>query len=257
MLKSQFVVTWPMILAMLVTGQLSLVLQGSGFAGILDDEGAVGDLRLQDLPGAFEEQEGIVVGGCAGIQVQRVAGAGGLVDQVLGLGGAYGIAVEGDVVVDGIGAQDQAVIGDDLDAGLLGFFGGGRGGSAVLRGEDQDLDALGQQRFDVGLLLGGIALAEENLDGHACGAEQVLKAGLVLNPAGLILGGEHDADYRCAACSRSGGFGRGSCSITASGGSCRGCGCRGGACRNHAGHHRDGNDQQEGAKKLVLHRNLQ
>ena len=85
-LKSQLVVTWPMILALLVAGQGGLVLQGHGFAGVLDHEGAIGDLGLQHVPGAFEEQEGVVVGGSTGIQVQRVAGAGGVVDQVLGLG---------------------------------------------------------------------------------------------------------------------------------------------------------------------------
>ena len=60
-------------LAHLVAGQFSLVLQANRFAGVLDDEGAISDLGLQHVPGAFEEQEGVVVGGSAGIQVQRVA----------------------------------------------------------------------------------------------------------------------------------------------------------------------------------------
>ena len=79
---------------------MALSCRADGFAGVLDHEGAVGDLGLQDVPGALEEQEGVVVGGGARVQVQRVAGAGGLVDQVLGLGCAHGDAVEGHVVVD-------------------------------------------------------------------------------------------------------------------------------------------------------------
>ncbi len=151
-------------LAHLVAGQGGLVLQGNRFAGVLDDEGAIGDLGLQDIPGAFEEQEGVVVGGSAGIQVQRVAGAGGLVDQVLSLGFAHRNAVEGDVVVDGIGVADQAVIGDDLDAGSPGFFSSSGSSGAVLRADDEDFDALGDQGFNVGFFLGGVTLAEEDLD---------------------------------------------------------------------------------------------
>ncbi len=117
-------------LAHLVAGQGRLVLQGYRFAGVLDHEGAIGDLGLQHVPGAFEEQEGVVVGGRAGIQVQRVAGAGGLVDQVLRLGFAHRDAVEGDIVIDCLGVADQAVVGDHLDAGVPGFLGGSSSGSA-------------------------------------------------------------------------------------------------------------------------------
>ena len=74
-------------------------------------------LGCSTSPGAFEEQEGVVVGGGAGIQVQRVAGAGGVVDQVLGLSFADRDAVEGHVVVDCVRVEDQAVVGDHLDAG--------------------------------------------------------------------------------------------------------------------------------------------
>ena len=44
-----------------VAGQSGLFLQGNRFAGVLDDEGAISDLGLQDVPGAFEEEEGVVI----------------------------------------------------------------------------------------------------------------------------------------------------------------------------------------------------
>ena len=65
MLTSQLVVTWPMILALLVAGQGGLALQGHGQARVPDHERAVGDPGLELLPGAFEEGEGVVVGGRA------------------------------------------------------------------------------------------------------------------------------------------------------------------------------------------------
>ena len=77
---------------------------------------------------------------------------------------AHGDAVEGHVVVDRVGVADQAVVGDDLDASLPGCFSGGGGGGAVLRADDQDFDALGDQGFDVGFFLGGITLAEQDFD---------------------------------------------------------------------------------------------
>ena len=122
----------------------------------------------------------------------------GLVDQVLGLLRAHGDAVEGHVVVDGVGVADQAVVGDDLDAGLAGFVSGGGGSGAVLRADDEDFDALGDQRFDVLFFLGGRALAEEDFDFVSGGFQRVLEAGLVLDPARLILGRQDDADRQFA-----------------------------------------------------------
>ena len=53
-----------------VAGQGRLVLESHSFGGVRDDEGAVSDLGLEDIPSAFEEEEGVVVGSCAGIQVE-------------------------------------------------------------------------------------------------------------------------------------------------------------------------------------------
>src|SRR4030095_2890289 len=40
----------------LIAAQLRLVLQTNRFAGILDHEGAIRNLRLENFPGAFKEQ---------------------------------------------------------------------------------------------------------------------------------------------------------------------------------------------------------
>ncbi len=161
-----------MIAAFLVAGERGLVLEGDGLVGVPYDEGAVGDLGLEDAPGAGEEDEGVVVGGGAGVQVEVVALAGGLADEELTPRLAYGEAVEGHVVVDGVGAEDEAVIGDDLDACGAGLVGGGGGSGSVLRADYDYLGAGGDQRLDVGLLLGGVALGEEDL----VGMPAVLKA---------------------------------------------------------------------------------
>jgi hypothetical protein len=58
------------------------------------------DIGSVGQPGTASYSAGqfVVVGGGAGIEIERVILAGGLVDQVLSLGGAHGDAVEGDVV---------------------------------------------------------------------------------------------------------------------------------------------------------------
>ena len=111
---------------------------------------------------------------------------------------AHGDAVEGDVVVHGIGVADQAVIGDDLHAGLAGFFSSGGSGGAVLRADDEDFDALGDQSFNVRFFLGGITLAEEDLDIVTSGCQGILEAGLVLDPARFILGRQNDTNRQLA-----------------------------------------------------------
>ena len=116
----------------------SFVGQCFGFAGVLDDEGAISDLGLQHVPGAFEEDEGVVVGGGTSIEIERVAGAFGVVNQVLGLLGTNSQAVEGDVVIDGIGVTDQTVVGNDAYTSGFGCVGGGGSGRAILRGDDDE-----------------------------------------------------------------------------------------------------------------------
>ena len=61
---------------------------------------------------------------------------------------------------------------------------------------DDDLDSVGDQGFDVRLFLGGVALAEEDLDIVSGLGEGIAETGLVLGPALLILGRENDADLQ-------------------------------------------------------------
>ncbi len=220
-------------LAHLFAGQFGLVLQGHRLAGVDDVEGAVGDLGLQHVPGAFEEQEGVVVRGRTGVQVQRIAFPAGLVHQVLALGLAYCDAVKGDVVVHRIRLADQAVVGDHLHPGVVGGLGGCRGGGRVLRRDDDHLDALGDQVLHVGQLSGRVALAEQDLDVYAHLVERILETGLILDPAGFIPGRQDDANGEFAAGGRRlGGLRRFSC-------------CRFG--RFHGGSRRT--SRQEDAKK--------
>ena len=121
----------------------------------------------------------------------------------MSLGSAHGEAVEGDVVVHSLGVADQAVVGNDLDPGGARFLSGRGGGGAVLRADDQDFNALRDQSFDVGLFLGGIALAEEDLNFVTGGGKSVLEAGLILDPARFVLRGKYDADGQ-GACRRFG-----------------------------------------------------
>ena len=197
-------------LSFLVTGQRGIALEADSLAGVLDDEGAIGDLGLQDSPGALEEQEGVVVGGGTSIQIERISRAGGMIDQVLGLSSAYRNTVEGDIVVNRSGVEDQAVVGDDLDACCVGFVSGGSGSGTILRAYDEHFDTLSDQRFYVGFLCGGTALAEENLDGVTGGLEGIVEPGLVLNPSWLIFGRQNNTNReslrRCGCSSGSSGF---------------------------------------------------
>ena len=161
---------------------------------------------MEDVPGAFEEEEGVVVGGSAGVQVQGVAFTFSVVHQVLTLGGANRDGVEGDIVVDCVGVGDQAVVRDNLHAGSTGGFRGGGGSGAVMRADNQDFDTLGNQGFNVLLFLGGIALAEQDFHAVAGFLKSIFEAGFILDPAGFILGRQNNTD--CQFFASGGGFSR-------------------------------------------------
>ena len=101
------------------------------------------DERLKDLHRALEEERGVVVVGGAGEQLDVPRGglAAGLetVDQGLGLELADLVVVERRVVVDGRRVEQQTVVGDDRDAGVLGLLQRSGEGGAVDGGNDQDL----------------------------------------------------------------------------------------------------------------------
>ena len=168
-------------------------MQGFRFAGVLDHECAIGDLWLQHIPCTFEEQEGIVVRGSTRIEVQRVTGTSGIIDQVLCLGFTHGYTVERHIVIYSLGVEDQAIIGNNLDARGTSGFGSRGSGSTIVRGQDQDFDALGDQGLNIRLLHGGVALAEQDFDVITGGFECFAETGFVLDPARLVLGRQNDA----------------------------------------------------------------
>ena len=86
----------------------------------------------------------------------------GVLDQPFGHALAFLDEVgadEGDVVLAGLGQRlvDVAVEQDDRDAGLLGGHDGRDQRLLLARGEEDQVDALGDHRVDVGDLLGGRA----------------------------------------------------------------------------------------------------
>ena len=110
------------------------------------------------------------------------------------LSSAYCNAVEGHVVVHCLGVEDQPVIGDYLDTRIPGCLSSSSGGGAVMGGEDDNLDALGDQVFDVGSFLGRVALTEEDLDFVAGGFEGFPETSLILNPARFLFGRQNNAN---------------------------------------------------------------
>ena len=123
------------------------------------------DGRLQDFHLAFTQHFGVVVGGRAA--EQEVIALGRCVQHAAGLHLADLFVIERDVGVD-IGIEDQAIIGHDLDPGLLRFshrIGQHRG---VKRHDDDDIDTPGNKVFDLRnlLLLVGISRLHEDLGIH-------------------------------------------------------------------------------------------
>ena len=179
---------------LLIPGENGFLGEGGGLAGIADDEGSVGDLGLEHFPGAFEEEEGVVVGSGARIEVEVVAFAFGVLHEVIAPGHADLDGVERDIIVHGSRVADEAVIGDDFHARFVGFVRRGGRGRPVLRADDEDFYSLGDQGFYVGFFLCRIALAEEDFGADAGSLERVHEPCLVLDPAGFILRGQDDAD---------------------------------------------------------------
>ena len=108
----------------------------------------------------------------------------GVLDQPFGHALAFLDEVradEGDIVLAGLGERlvDVAVEQDDRDAGLLGGHDGRDQRLFLARGEEDQVDALGDHRVDVGDLLGGRA--------GGVGVDELVAelGGLVLHAVGL------------------------------------------------------------------------
>src|SRR5581483_135007 len=144
-----------------------------------------GDLAVEDGVSALFEEGGIVVGGRA---IDHDDGRIGLAAEGLQEGLALQFAdlfiVKGDVIVDSVGAFDEAVIGDDGD--VFGFrqIGDGSGGVRVHWVEDEHLGAVGESGFGLLLLCGGVLIGvgidEVVGDVKAEGLEFVFEIGQVL-----------------------------------------------------------------------------
>ena len=168
-----------------------------------DGEGSIVDLGLEHAHRAVEEDSGVVVIRRTGEQldvplVLVALALGEAVQQGLALQFADLEVVEREVVVDGLGVQDEAVVRDDDRAGLVSGLDLGRELRAVLGADDDDLGAVGDHRGDLVLLLGDRVAGRGVLDvGLVAGiletvGEQVAREHPVLR--GLV--GQCDADDR-------------------------------------------------------------
>ena len=183
-----------------VTGELSLVLQSLCLGRVLNHKGSVSNLGLEHAPGALEEDKRVVVGSRAGVQVQGDAVARrGVVYQILTLSRADRKAVECHIVINRVRTGDQPVISNNGHTGSLGRFNGSCGSSTVLRADNQHGNSLGDQRLNVCLFSRGRTLAEHDLVSESGIAQDGLKLCLILQPSGLILGRQHDANLNGSA----------------------------------------------------------
>ena len=119
---------------------------------------------------SFAEELGVVVGGCAvdaGDSLFWAAGLDAAGEEALHEEAALEFAdfdvVECEVVVERAVA-DEAVVGADGDAGGVGFLDGAGHGFAVVGGDDEDVDVLGEEGVAVFDLLDVVAVGGEDDD---------------------------------------------------------------------------------------------
>src|SRR6185312_3001514 len=114
------------------------------------------------------------------------------------------VVVEGRVVVDVLVAVDQAVIRDDLDAGLGGVVELVAQRGSIDRRDDQDLGALGDHVADLLHLLGDLVVTVLEVDLVAELLEVGLDGVAVLDPTLGGLRRHRDADERSLVVARAG-----------------------------------------------------
>ena len=105
-----------------------------------------------------------------------------MISQVLALGLTNPNAVKSDIEINCVRATDKPVVRDHLDPGRPDLLHRGHGGAGVLRGKDEYIDALGDQRFDIRFFDSGIALAEEHRNGIAGACKLVNQLAFILEP---------------------------------------------------------------------------
>ena len=143
---------------------LHVVLGRLGLPAIGELVSKDGDLTRVDLllqaglvPAHGQERRGIGVTRVA-LDKDVIAGGHGRQDGI-GLGLADAHVVEG--YVEDAGILDQAVIGDDRDARVVGDLDGRDGSVLVLRQKDEHVRAAVDRRLDIGLLLDAVELGVE------------------------------------------------------------------------------------------------
>src|SRR6476646_899096 len=158
---------------------------------------------VEPLVRSLFEQGGVGVGGVAVDHDHGAAGAAVFFQffrQRFGLQFADFFVVEGDVGVD-FAVFDQPVVADHRH--VLGFrlFGDRRGRFRVHRVDDQDFGALGQRRFGLALLFGGVTagVAVEDFAVFAVFFDSLFEVGLVVGfVTGRFVFGEQEGDLRPA-----------------------------------------------------------
>ena len=103
--------------------------------------------------------------------------------------------VEGHVEVE-VAVFDEAVVGDDGDAGVVRELHGLSHGVAIVRGDDDDLDAFGDERLHVGHLADVVAVRALHFDLRAEGGGAGDKGVAVALPAFFFQSIERQADAR-------------------------------------------------------------
>ncbi len=165
----------------------------------LHDEHALVDIGLQDRHRAVVEVEGVgVVGrpaeeldveraGLARIEAEALDDGAGLQDADLEI-------VEGRVIVDVGRTDDQAVIGNDLDAGVGGLLQRVRERRAVDGGDHQRLLLLGDHVLDLRELVGNVVVGVLQVGLVALGLQHLDHVVAVGDPARRGFGRHGDAD---------------------------------------------------------------
>ena len=152
-----------------------------------DLQGAGIDEGLEGIEGAVEEVAGIGVGRVAGGEldviglVARVLEVESL-DHVLRLQDADGVVIEG-YIVGNVRVLDQAVVGDDDNAGIGGVGQRLAQGGGVDGGDDEHVNAVGDHIGNIVVLLNSVIVGVGQLHLEAGSLELLLQVGTVTVPA--------------------------------------------------------------------------
>ena len=167
----------------------------------LDDQLAAVDVRLEDVHRAIIERNGVGVVLRAGEDLHGVGlrGVGKiqLIGNVLSLQLAHTNQVKRDVIVKRRSIGDQAVAGDDVDAGFLCLFTRVSQSRAVNGCDNQCISALGNHVLDLHNLLGRVVFSVLDQGVVALCAKRSNQALTLAGPGGLLFCRHQDTDGLC------------------------------------------------------------